>query len=58
MNKAGYYVGADGHLLAIFVTVPSATGTDFVAARRLLDRIRVEVDAVRPPDLRVYFKTS
>ena len=49
----GYYVGADGHLLAIFVTVPSATGTDFVAARRLLDRIRVEVDAVRPPDLRV-----
>jgi predicted RND superfamily exporter protein len=44
----GYYVGENGHLLAIFVTVSSTTGTDFVAARKLLDRIRAEVDAMNP----------
>src|SRR5262245_10511864 len=44
----GDYVGENGHLLAIFVTVPSTTGTDFVAARSLLDRIRAEVAQMNP----------
>jgi predicted RND superfamily exporter protein len=44
----GYYVGENGHLLAIFVTVSSTTGTDFAAARHLLERIRAEVDAANP----------
>src|SRR5262249_43945367 len=44
----GYYVGENGHLLAIFVTVSSTTGTDFPAARRLLDQMQAEVDATSP----------
>jgi predicted RND superfamily exporter protein len=44
----GYYVGEGGHLLAVFVTVPSAVGSDFRAARLLVDRVRSEVSELQP----------
>jgi len=46
----GYYVGEDGHLLAIFVTVPSAVGSDFRAGRLLLDRVHFEISQLRLAD--------
>lgn len=42
----GYYVGEDGHLLAVFVTVPSAIGADFRAGRLVLERVRSEIAKV------------
>src|SRR5882724_5183932 len=44
----GYYVGENGRLLAIFVTLPATFGSDFGAARRLIERIRSEIASLDP----------
>jgi predicted RND superfamily exporter protein len=55
--KDGYYVGEDGHLLAVFAYAAPSMGTDFAAAEHLFARVQSEVDALGPrnfhPSLRV-----